>query len=258
MRSTPEGGIREGARADITALCALSGPPFGGGFAGYPAPISLHTLRSTEGELLRYRGPGGPDAARCAPQPSRRPSTMVHQVQGVVSRVKDAPVELTTVLVPDPGPGEAVVKVQACGVCHTDLHYKLGGIGNDYPYLLGHEAAGVVESVVTGSPTSRRRLRGPELAGRLRTVPGLSPRPPLVLLQHPQRDAEDDPGGRHSALPRPRHRRVRREDAGGSRAVHEGGPRVPPQVAGLLGCGVMAGIGAAINTGGSPAATRSP
>jgi len=68
-------------------------------------------------------------------------------VQGVVSRGKGEPVELTTVLVPEPGPGEALVGVQACGVCHTDLHYKEGGIGNDYPYLLGHEAAGVVEAV---------------------------------------------------------------------------------------------------------------
>ena len=75
---------------------------------------------------------------------------MVQKVQGVISRTKDAPVELVTVLIPDPGPGEAVVKIQACGVCHTDLHYKVGGIGDDYPYLLGHEAAGIVESVGKG------------------------------------------------------------------------------------------------------------
>ncbi|HOZ60252.1 MAG TPA: alcohol dehydrogenase catalytic domain-containing protein, partial [Nakamurella multipartita] len=61
---------------------------------------------------------------------------MAHEVQGVVSLAKDAPVQLTTIVVPDPGPGEALVDVQACGVCHTDLHYKLGGIGADYPYLL--------------------------------------------------------------------------------------------------------------------------
>ncbi len=75
---------------------------------------------------------------------------MVQKVQGVISRTKDAPVELVTILVPDPGPGEAVVKIQACGVCHTDLHYKVGGIGDDYPYLLGHEAAGIVEAVGEG------------------------------------------------------------------------------------------------------------
>jgi len=56
-------------------------------------------------------------------------------------------VRVETIVVPDPGPGEAVVRVQACGVCHTDLHYKQGGINDDYPFLLGHEAAGVVESV---------------------------------------------------------------------------------------------------------------
>ena len=72
---------------------------------------------------------------------------MAISVQGVVSRGKGEPVQLTEVLVPEPGPGEALVRVQACGVCHTDLHYKMGGIGDDYPYLLGHEAAGVVEAV---------------------------------------------------------------------------------------------------------------
>ena len=72
---------------------------------------------------------------------------MTISVQGVVARGKGEPVEVTTVLVPEPGPGEALVTVQACGVCHTDLHYKQGGIGDDFPYLLGHEAAGVVDAV---------------------------------------------------------------------------------------------------------------
>ena len=74
-------------------------------------------------------------------------------MRGVVARGKGQPVEIATILVPDPGPGEALVAVQACGVCHTDLHYRAGGIGDDFPYLLGHEAAGVVEAVgedVTG------------------------------------------------------------------------------------------------------------
>ena len=72
---------------------------------------------------------------------------MAISVQGVVARGKGEPVQLTEVLVPEPGQGEALVRVQACGVCHTDLHYKMGGIGDDFPYLLGHEAAGVVEAV---------------------------------------------------------------------------------------------------------------
>src|SRR5262245_34191508 len=72
----------------------------------------------------------------------RQGESMAHSVRGVVARGKGRPVELASILVPDPGPGEALVRVQACGVCHTDLHYREGGINNDFPFLLGHEAAG--------------------------------------------------------------------------------------------------------------------
>jgi S-(hydroxymethyl)mycothiol dehydrogenase len=75
---------------------------------------------------------------------------MPQTVRGVIARGKGSPVEVTPVVVPDPGPGEAVVTVQACGVCHTDLHYREGGINDDFPFLLGHEAAGIVESVGAG------------------------------------------------------------------------------------------------------------
>src|ERR1700729_2500706 len=79
-----------------------------------------------------------------------RGARMGSETRGVVAREKGAPVTLETILVPDPGPGEAVVAVQACGVCHTDLHYREGGINDDFPFLLGHEAAGVVEAVGDG------------------------------------------------------------------------------------------------------------
>ncbi|MDX2828414.1 alcohol dehydrogenase catalytic domain-containing protein, partial [Streptomyces ipomoeae] len=72
---------------------------------------------------------------------------MPQQVRGVIAGGKGDPVRIETIVVPDPGPGEAVVKVRACGVCHTDLHYREGGINDEFPFLLGHEAAGVVESV---------------------------------------------------------------------------------------------------------------
>ena len=68
-------------------------------------------------------------------------------VKGVVALAKGAPVEVREIVVPDPGPGEVRVTVQACGVCHTDLHYREGAINDEFPFLLGHEAAGVVESV---------------------------------------------------------------------------------------------------------------
>ena len=72
---------------------------------------------------------------------------MAQTVRGVVARAKGAPVTIEQIVVPDPGPGEAVVRVQACGVCHTDLHYREGAINDEFPFLLGHEAAGVVEAV---------------------------------------------------------------------------------------------------------------
>src|SRR6188474_2826610 len=79
-----------------------------------------------------------------------RTTSMPQQVKAVVARSKGAPVTVETINVPDPGPGEAVVQVQACGVCHTDLHYREGGINDDYPFLLGHEASGIVEAVGDG------------------------------------------------------------------------------------------------------------
>jgi Zn-dependent alcohol dehydrogenase len=53
---------------------------------------------------------------------------MSQEVRGVVARNRGAPVTLETIVIPDPGPGEVVVRIQACGVCHTDLHYREGGI----------------------------------------------------------------------------------------------------------------------------------
>ena len=72
---------------------------------------------------------------------------MAQQVNGVVALGKGQEVTVETITVPDPGPGEVVVAVQACGVCHTDLHYREGAINDDFPFLLGHEAAGLVESI---------------------------------------------------------------------------------------------------------------
>src|SRR5262245_33723732 len=72
---------------------------------------------------------------------------MGHAARAVVSTTKGAPVRIEVIDVPDPGPGEALVRVRACGVCRTDLHYREGAITDDYPFLLGHEAAGIVEAV---------------------------------------------------------------------------------------------------------------
>src|SRR5918992_1940613 len=175
---------------------------------------------------------------------------MPQQVRGVVAHKKGEPVSLETVIVPDPGPGEAVVKVQACGVCHTDLHYREGGINDEFPFLLGHEAAGVVESVGEGvtdvaagdyvilnwravDHTCRACRRGEpwycfsthNAAQKMTLESGQELSPALGIGAFIEKTL-----------------------------VHAGqctkvNPEVKPEVAGLLGCGVMAGIGAAINTG---------
>ena len=177
---------------------------------------------------------------------------MAHEVRGVVAHAKQQPVTVETIVVPDPGPGEALVQIQACGVCHTDLHYREGGINDDFPFLLGHEAAGVVEAVGSGRDRRRaRRLRRPQLAGGVRRVPGVPARagPGTASRTHnaTQRmtladGTELSPGARASA-PSPRRR-------SSPPARHEGRSRASkPEAAGLLGCGVMAGLGAAMLTG---------
>ena len=113
---------------------------------------------------------------------------MPHEVQGSSPEPKGEPVRLETIVVPDPGPGEALVQVQACGVCHTDLHYREGGINDDFPFLLGHEAAGVVEAVGDGvtdvAPGDFVILNWRAVCGECRACRRGQA---LVLLRHPQR-----------------------------------------------------------------------
>ena len=61
---------------------------------------------------------------------------MAREVRAVVAPAKGALVRGETVRAPTPGPGEALVRVQTCGVCHTDLHYREGGVGEDFPVLV--------------------------------------------------------------------------------------------------------------------------
>ncbi len=72
---------------------------------------------------------------------------------GVVSRKAGEPSQLEEILIEEPGPGEVLVRIQASGVCHTDLMYKEGKISDEFPYLLGHEGAGIIQSVGEGVTT---------------------------------------------------------------------------------------------------------
>ena len=176
---------------------------------------------------------------------------MAQTVRGVVAKAKGEPVAIEQVVIPDPGPGEAVVALSACGVCHTDLHYREGAINDDFPFLLGHEAAGTVEAVGDGvtnlaagdyvvlawrAPcgTCRSCRRGRpwycfDSANALQ---------PMTLVDGTVLSAALGIGAFVEKTLVAARQAVKIDRA------------APPEVAGLIGCGVMAGFGAAVNTGG--------
>jgi S-(hydroxymethyl)mycothiol dehydrogenase len=175
---------------------------------------------------------------------------MPSEVRAVVARAKDEPVRVETITVPDPGPGEAVVSVQACGVCHTDLHYVQGGIGDEFPYLLGHEAAGVVEAVGPGvtdvKPGDFVVLNWRAVCGACRSC--RRGRPWYCFNTHnaTQKMTLADGSPLSPALGIGAFAEKTLVAAGQCTIVDS---ETPAAVAGLLGCGVMAGLGAALNTG---------
>jgi S-(hydroxymethyl)mycothiol dehydrogenase len=175
---------------------------------------------------------------------------MGQEVRGVVSTAKGAPVTLETIVVPDPGPGEAVVAVQACGVCHTDLHYREGGINDDFPFLLGHEAAGLVESVGDGvtdvAPGDFVVLNWRAVCGTCRAC--RRGRPWYCFSTHnaSQKMTLADGTPLSPALGIGAFADKTLVASGQCTKVN---PKARPEAAGLLGCGVMAGLGAAMFTG---------
>jgi len=176
---------------------------------------------------------------------------MPQTVKGVVAMAKGAPVTIENVIVPDPGPGEAVVAIQACGVCHTDLHYREGGINDEFPFLLGHEASGLVESVGEGvtdvEPGDFVILNWRAVCGQCRSC--LRGKPQICFATHnaEQKMTLEDGTELSPALGIGAFAEKTLVAAGQCTKVD---PAASPAAAGLLGCGVMAGIGAAINTGG--------
>ena len=174
----------------------------------------------------------------------------MQQVKAVIARSKGAPVELVTINVPDPGPGEALVQVQACGVCHTDLHYREGGINDEFPFLLGHEAAGVVEAVGEGvtevAPGDFVVLNWRAVCGECRACTRGEPQYCFATHNATQKMTLEDGTELSPALGIGAFAEKTLVAAGQCTKVD---PEARPAAVGLLGCGVMAGIGAAINTG---------
>jgi S-(hydroxymethyl)mycothiol dehydrogenase len=172
------------------------------------------------------------------------------QSQAVIAHAKGQPVTLETINVPNPGPGEALVRVQACGVCHSDLHYREGVISDRFPFLLGHEAAGRVEEVGEGvaglTPGDYVILAWRAPCGRCRSCVRVKPwycfnnrnaTQPMTLLDGtPLSPAIGIGAFTELTL-------VAAEQA------IKVNPRAQPEAAALLGCGVIAGWGAAVYTG---------
>jgi S-(hydroxymethyl)mycothiol dehydrogenase len=175
---------------------------------------------------------------------------MAYEVRGVVAREKGAPVTVETVHVPDPGPGEAVVAVAACGVCHTDLHYREGAITDDFPFLLGHEAAGTVEAVGEGvanvAPGDYVVLAWRAPCGTCRSCRRGRPWYCFNSANAAQPMTLGDGTALTTALGIGAFAERTLVAAGQAVKVD---PAARPEAAGLVGCGVMAGFGAALNTG---------
>ena len=176
---------------------------------------------------------------------------MPQTVKAVIARAKGATVELVDIVVPDPGPGEAVVKVEACGVCHTDLHYREGGINDDFPFLLGHEAAGIVEAVGEGvtdvAPGDFVILNWRAVCGNCRACNKGKPWYCFATHNATQKMTLTDGTELSPALGIVAFAEKTLVAAGQCTKVD---PDAEAAAVGLLGYGVMAGFGAAVNTGG--------
>ena len=175
---------------------------------------------------------------------------MGQQVRAVVARSKGEPVSVETINVPDPGPGEALVAVEACGVCHTDLHYREGGINDDFPFLLGHEAAGRVESVGEGVTNVEAGdfvvLNWRAVCGECRACARSRHHLCFDTRNARQKMTLEDGTELTPALGIGAFADKTLVAGGQCTKVDEA---ADPAAAGLLGCGVMAGYGAAALTG---------
>ncbi|MGH7642125.1 MAG: S-(hydroxymethyl)mycothiol dehydrogenase [Candidatus Dormibacteria bacterium] len=175
---------------------------------------------------------------------------MSFEVPGVVAGNRGEAVSVETVLVPDPGPGEVLVAIQACGVCHTDLHYREGAIGDTFPYLLGHEAAGIVEAVGDGVDEV---TAGDFVVLNWRAVCGTcrSCRRGRPWYCFNSRNAASPMclGDGRTLAPALGIGAFIEKTVVAAGQCTKIDARVPPEVACLLGCGVMAGLGAALHTG---------
>ena len=175
---------------------------------------------------------------------------MTITAHGAIARTPGAPVEIEEFTIDEPGPNEVLVRIQASGVCHTDLGVKSGTYGTSgFPFLLGHEGAGIIEAVGPGVDASRvgeyviLAWRAP--CGVCRFCKIGQPRYCAASL-----NAEKRMRSMNGELLSPvlgigtfcTHTLVH------ERQAVPVSPSLPPAQMSLIGCGVMTGVGAALYT----------
>jgi len=182
---------------------------------------------------------------------------VAHEVKGVVAGSAGATVSVDTVVVPDPGPGEVLVRVRACGVCHTDLLYREGVMYGEFPFLLGHEVAGNVEAVGDGvarlEPGDQVVLAWRAPCGRCRRCRRDRPWQCTASQEAAQRMRRGDGTPLTAALGIGGFAELTLVAAAQAIKVD---PGVRPEAACLVGCGVTTGYGAALRAGGVRAGDR--
>ena len=151
---------------------------------------------------------------------------------------------------PTPGRARRWSRSRPAGSATPTCTIAQGGIGDDYPYLLGHEAAGIVESVGEGvrdlAPGDYVILNWRAVCGTCRACRRGRPWYCFATFNATQKMTLEDGTELSPALGIGAFIDKTLVAAGQCTKVD---PAAAPEVAGLLGCGVMAGLGAAINTG---------
>ena len=174
-------------------------------------------------------------------------------VKAVVSLAKNEPATVTNINVPDPIKGEALVKVLSCGVCQTDHHYVQGGVGDNYPYLLGHESTGIVEAVGEGvtnvAPGDLVILNWRAVCGECRACAKGQPQYCFATHNATQKMTLEDGTELEPALGIGSFAEKTLVAAGQCTKINAELTEDQYAAIGLLGCGVTAGLGAVLNTG---------
>lgn len=175
---------------------------------------------------------------------------MTDTYRAAVVRRAHEPIAVEAVPLRDPVRDEVAIEVTACGLCHSDVHFMHGTSGTDFPYVVGHEVTGRVaalgpqagdglgigNTVVVAPMVACGRCRHCTAGHPTRCAARLLRRPPIPLADGASGTPVLGVGGLAERTIVP------------AANVVPIDPRVPPEIAALLGCGVPSGYGAALHT----------